>query len=382
MVTKSVTSGNLTGSPENDVLRGVAQTGLGQIHTYAGQGNDKVILDFAKGITKFSHGHHARGDRDNAAHDGADTFAFVNTKNISNGAVVVGRIEDFDSRDTLYLDGARIDFGNLPEHVRVVAFEGAHNDMNAAPQKWLLADTAGGGHLFYALEGARMDMDHNGGADLGTREKHFIHESDLPEFESLKDVAFTPSGHVASSQGAAPKDISLQRSSTPDDGVVKLILGSGGGDTIATGIADVQIRGGAGHDKITGGSGNDILTGDGGHDRLAGGMGADILTGGGGNDTFVFKTNDLATWRTLKGTAEDRIAQVDYITDFEIGRDRIDLRGLGYVDEEADLQAWAIKVEGDLHYVVRVKETTETILVNVPDDTAWRQLLHNDNFLF
>lgn len=63
-------------------------------------------------------------------------------------------------------------------------------------------------------------------------------------------------------------------------------------------------------DILLGGTGNDLLLGGGGSDRLTGGKGRDQLTGGAGGDRFIYT-----------GAGEGR----DTITDFEIGRDRIDL---------------------------------------------------------
>ncbi|NJL21871.1 MAG: type I secretion C-terminal target domain-containing protein [Leptolyngbyaceae cyanobacterium SM1_3_5] len=63
-------------------------------------------------------------------------------------------------------------------------------------------------------------------------------------------------------------------------------------------------------DVLLGGNGNDSLLGGDGSDRLTGGAGRDRLTGGAGRDRFLYT-----------GAGEGR----DTITDFEVGRDRIDL---------------------------------------------------------
>ena len=94
MVTTTVTSGRLSGTDGNDVLTGIAQRGTGQIHVYSMAGNDTINLDFSENINRFSHGHHARGDGSSSENRGNDTFNFKNTHNVSNGDVVVGRLED------------------------------------------------------------------------------------------------------------------------------------------------------------------------------------------------------------------------------------------------------------------------------------------------
>jgi Ca2+-binding RTX toxin-like protein len=73
-----------------------------------------------------------------------------------------------------------------------------------------------------------------------------------------------------------------------------------------------EIWGGNGADFIDGGAGDDTLHGEDGDDTLIGGPGDDILIGGPGKDTFVFGDN----WG------------VDFITDFEVGSDVIDMTGV------------------------------------------------------
>jgi len=115
--------------------------------------------------------------------------------------------------------------------------------------------------------------------------------------------------------------------------VAPTIRGTGGSDKIrGTAFAD-RIDGRAGSDAIAGGAGNDVLVGGTGRDRISGGPGvdrlyggpgADVLTGGPGADLFVFSRPSDAG----RGRSRDRI------TDFEPGRDRIDLRG---IDARPDL---------------------------------------------
>ena len=78
--------------------------------------------------------------------------------------------------------------------------------------------------------------------------------------------------------------------------------------------AGIQIFGSSRNESLQGGSRNDQLFGGGGSDTLFGSRGADILTGGQGSDSFRFIT-------ALDSTA----ASSDIITDFEVGRDSIDL---------------------------------------------------------
>ena len=66
---------------------------------------------------------------------------------------------------------------------------------------------------------------------------------------------------------------------------------------------------------ISGGNGKDTITGSAGADTIEGGAGSDILTGGLGSDVFDFNLVSES-----KGPA-----QIDLITDFTNGQDRIDL---------------------------------------------------------
>lgn len=84
------------------------------------------------------------------------------------------------------------------------------------------------------------------------------------------------------------------------------------------------LSGGRGHDALLGLAGNDRLQGGAGNDWLNGGAGADRLTGGAGADTFVFLS-----------AAEIGLAARDRITDFEPGRDRIDLSAIDANGPEA-----------------------------------------------
>lgn len=84
---------------------------------------------------------------------------------------------------------------------------------------------------------------------------------------------------------------------------------------------DDHLLGHAGNDSLVGGDGNDTLDGGFGNDTLDGGADVDVLTGGFGSDRYVFTslTHSVST-----------SSQYDSITDFEIGKDKIDLTGLGF----------------------------------------------------
>ncbi len=79
-----------------------------------------------------------------------------------------------------------------------------------------------------------------------------------------------------------------------------------------------SLSGGSGRDWLGGREGDDTLVGGGGADTLEGEFGADRLIGGAGADVFVFRASDSGT----------RAGSRDLITDFTVGADVLDFRGI------------------------------------------------------
>lgn len=282
------TAGGMFGKRGDDSFVATAQPGWGQIHVYGGPGDDHLTLGFAEGMAGFSHGHHVRGDADGTTARGRDVFDFVGVGGLAPGAVVVGRIEDFDaSRDTLRLDGVPLALGDLPAGVRLVAFSGGLNDPGAAPQPWLTITSPGGGVAFYALEGARVDGTGDGGSNEGRQESHFLRDTDLPDIAALPSVSFVdPVNVVPAGLRPAGGRIINDDDDAPGD-VAETLRGGPGGDLIAAGLNDDRVEAGAGNDTVWGGSGRDRIAGGPGDDVIEGGPGDDVLTGGTGADRFV-----------------------------------------------------------------------------------------------
>ncbi|MEM7522235.1 MAG: hypothetical protein AAF360_00430 [Pseudomonadota bacterium] len=91
------------------------------------------------------------------------------------------------------------------------------------------------------------------------------------------------------------------------------MFGGGGADSLKGGGRDDTLNGGGGRDELAGGAGDDTLKGGAGADLLHGGRGSDLLTGGGAADVFIFGDVDFAS------------GEIDEISDFTAGQDRIDL---------------------------------------------------------
>src|SRR5690606_17358179 len=100
----------------------------------------------------------------------------------------------------------------------------------------------------------------------------------------------------------------------PDPGQGIILRGSAGNDTLNGTSANETLLGLAGTDTLNGGAGADILEGGAGKDRLSGGDGADLFR-------FTSLTDSHRTSTT---------SYADYITDFNVAQDRIDLSGLGF----------------------------------------------------
>ncbi|BEV70593.1 hypothetical protein THUN1379_00750 [Paludibacterium sp. THUN1379] len=122
-----------------------------------------------------------------------------------------------------------------------------------------------------------------------------------------------------------------------------LLKGGEGADTLMGYVRDDVLygQGGAdvllgleGHDQLYGGQGNDTLFGAEGNDQLWGGDGEDVLVGGNGNDVLTGGSGrDIFKWYVPhRGRTE---METDRITDFRMGEDQLDFRGIQhYVDQD------------------------------------------------
>jgi uncharacterized protein (TIGR01370 family) len=109
--------------------------------------------------------------------------------------------------------------------------------------------------------------------------------------------------------------------------------GHAGNDTISGRSDNDRLDGGDGNDRLDGGSGNDTLLGGTGDDTIIGGSGRDVMTGGSGADSFVFmRIDDTSTWSSSR----------DVITDFEVGRDHIDLSAIDANTSASGNQAFTL----------------------------------------
>lgn len=332
-------NGPIQGNQSSEIIYGqITDSGDGlQMHIYAKRGDDYILLGFVDDQNGYARGHHVYADpaSKSVAGLGEDTFHFVDLDHVGAGDVVFGRLDDFDpTRDTIRVgeldDYIELDLQNLPTgaelpadvaSIRVVAWAGGYHVEDAVTgeretQQWLMIETAAGGTVMYALEGARVDV--NGtGVQNAWQEFHFIPKEydandyldvngnviaeidgstfDNTDLSALPDVAFEdpqntiPLGYENSAdpQGLTLIDLDIAGSDYSQNvGTNSPINGSGFKDVIAAGLNDDVVNAGAGDDYVWGGTGSDTIKGDAGADELWGGMGHDSIEGGNGDDTI------------------------------------------------------------------------------------------------
>ncbi len=100
-----------------------------------------------------------------------------------------------------------------------------------------------------------------------------------------------------------------------------IISGGNGKDTLYGKKGNDTLKGDKGDDMHYGGKGEDKVKGGKGDDKLFGGKGNDKLTGGAGKDVFVFAKKEGK----------------DTITDFQNGKDKIDLSAFNFASKAAAL---------------------------------------------
>ncbi|NIZ15783.1 calcium-binding protein, partial [Phaeobacter sp. HF9A] len=110
--------------------------------------------------------------------------------------------------------------------------------------------------------------------------------------------------------------------------------GGSGADSLSGGSGSDTLRGGLHSDTLRGGGGHDDLWGNGHSDYLEGQNGNDTLHGGAGDDVFIFDTSS-----SYIGD--------DIITDFEVGADVLEFRGVTYSDLTRVATGVGVRIEWD-----------------------------------
>ena len=299
----------LVGLRGDDILE-ASVPNSGQVHMFAGPGDDWMILDVTKKAAALgTQGHHVYGGH------GRDTFQFKNIEH--NLSPIIGRLDDFDpSSDRILIEDTVIDLTNLPESIPLASgatitvgvIEVEHPEFrseNLGSQYFL----AIGDSIFYALEGARDLV--NGTSGRTGEERHFLKADAISFLQSAPTVQYenpvnfvpreffehredelslnwSPHGSVIYAQlgdkNAAHIFGSKNNPHNMDSSGAQVMYGSDGDDVIDGNSGNDTIYGGLGNDLIAGGIDNDLIFGGPGDDRIWGGDGDDVIYGGSGND--------------------------------------------------------------------------------------------------
>ncbi|MEQ1953081.1 calcium-binding protein [Mesorhizobium yinganensis] len=156
-----------------------------------------------------------------------------------------------------------------------------------------------------------------------------------------------------------------------------LIKGTNSSETIPGTSAGDEIYGYGGNDKIYGYEGHDLISGRAGNDTLYGGSGDDDIFGDSGINTLYGGSGD--DW--FRTSARSTGLSDDYIADFELGNDRIDLRAWGVSDftqvqallgNTADGGSILNAYAGGVNHVIEIADVTrgEFITADFVLDTA------------
>ena len=142
----------------------------------------------------------------------------------------------------------------------------------------------------------------------------------------------------------------------------------------------VKLTGTSGRDTITGGTGNDTIDGRDGWDWLSGGAGNDRIIGGKGNDDlFGGAGADVFAYNVIGETPRGG-GQRDFIHDFQVGVDKIDLSAIdaraggtqnqafmflgegtfGSDSAQPQRLKYHYEIDGDGHYNTVIEGTTDT----------------------
>ncbi len=132
------------------------------------------------------------------------------------------------------------------------------------------------------------------------------------------------------------------------------LFGEDGEDSLLGGSGNDTLRGGKADDQLNGSSGDDDIGGGAGKDRLTGGLGDDEMSGGGARDFFVFNG------RKDQGD--------DTITDFQNGKDRIEVANVTFAD---------ISISGTTDAVITLDGLTSITLLGTD-----ASLIGSEDFLF
>jgi len=202
-----------------------------------------------------------------------------------------------------------------------------------------------------------------GGADDGITLLEITYKGELRVVTTVVDTAGTSLQNVTDIEAVViGGELNVFVSSATDHGFTQFVM--------VVPNAGVLIRGGTGNDTLTGGAGDDTIFGHGhndnlygmdGDDRLIDGRGSDHMWGGAGADVFEFVCEE----------------KNDYIMDFEIGVDRIDLSDYPLLYHYSSI-GFTATADGAILQI-----GTDYIYITSMDNTALTEAMFSqDDFIF
>ena len=217
-----------------------------------------------------------------------------------------------------------------------------------------------------ALETFEADGRHfllAGGADDGITLFEVTYKGQLDVLATVADSADMTLQNITDIEATVINGtVNIFVSSATDHGFTQFSMNIPNGSSILHGGAVVDIlTGSAANDTIYGYGRNDELRGMGGNDRLIDGRGNDHLWGGEGADVFEF----IADGRK------------DYIMDFEVGLDKIDLRDTPMLYYYEDI-TFVPTIDG-----AKLKYADEQVIITTTDSTPLTiDMFTQDDFIF
>lgn len=202
-----------------------------------------------------------------------------------------------------------------------------------------------------------------GGADDGITLFEVTYKGQLDVLATVADSAELTLQNITDIEAVVIEGVvTVFVSSATDHGFTQFTLNIPNGSNLLHGGAVVDIlTGTAGNDTIYGYGRNDELRGMEGDDRLVDGRGSDKMWGGEGADVFEFIDD----------------GRTDYIMDFEIGVDKIDLRDVAMLYYYGEIEFVATETGAHLYY-----GDDQIIITSVDETPLTADMFAQDDFVF
>jgi ELWxxDGT repeat protein len=195
--------------------------------------------------------------------------------------------------------------------VFIRSFLSAYNVVVSGPTAYFVGLTGSGGWQIWSTDGTSASATNLVPANNGSN----IYTPTINGFMTIPGSNRPTSGPDDLEGNAQKNTIDGKKGNDTIDGAEgnDTLKGSEGNDVLKGGSGNDSLDGGEGRDALQGGSGKDTLKGGSGNDTLRGGANNDTLDGGSGKDQFRFDTAPASK------------SNVDHITNFKIGEDKVAL---------------------------------------------------------